>query len=88
MSLLLSSYKTALFSAVLIMILALAWHTNNNNKTDSLIEKLEEKSADKEEVRALRKEFVGKVNQTLTPIKEEIEKQRERNKRNSNVGIQ
>jgi GTP1/Obg family GTP-binding protein len=58
------------------------------NKTDSLIEKLEEKSADKEEVRALRKEFVGKVNQTLTPIKEEIEKQRERNKRNSNVGIQ
>ena len=31
MSLLLSYYKTALFSAVLIMILALAWHTNNNN---------------------------------------------------------
>ena len=29
MSLLLGSYKTALFSAVLIMILGLAWHTNN-----------------------------------------------------------
>lgn len=58
------------------------------NTVDSLIEKLSEKSADKEQVEAIRVELTTKVNKTLGPIKEEIEKQRERDKRGSNIGIQ
>jgi hypothetical protein len=58
------------------------------NTMDSLIEKLEEKSADKDEVRVLRTELTTKVNETLVPIKDEIEKQKELDKRTSDAGIQ
>ena len=41
-------------------------YTMEAQKTiDSLIEKLEEKSVDKDEVRTLRTEFTSKVNETF-----------------------
>lgn len=41
---------------------------------DSLFEKLEEKSANKDEVLSLKKELTSKIIETLAPINEEIRK--------------
>lgn len=52
---------------------------------DSFIEKLEEKSANKDEVLSLRKELTSKVIETLAPINEEIRKRKERDEHTNNT---
>jgi tryptophanyl-tRNA synthetase len=68
--------------------LALAYRIKNTMKAvntiiDSLVEKLEEKSADKDEVLSLKKELTSKVIETLAPINEEIRKRKERDNNNT-----
>jgi hypothetical protein len=54
---------------------------------ESFIEKLEETSANKDEVLSLKKELTSKVIETLTPINEEIRKRKERDKDISNTEV-
>jgi hypothetical protein len=54
---------------------------------DSLFEKLEEKSANKDEVLSLKKELTSKVIETLAPINEEIRKRKERDKDMSHTEV-
>ena len=50
---------------------------------ESFIEKLEETSANKDEVLSLKKELTSKVIETLAPINEEIRKRKERDNNNT-----
>jgi hypothetical protein len=58
------------------------------NIVDLLIEELSKNAANKEQLQTLREELTSKVNQTLKPIKDEIERESERKKRSSDIGIQ